>query len=257
MTTIVRIKRAAPIFVAAAAILAAGLRAAPAVAAVPPRPQGWVNDYAGILDARLRMQLNQLLTRLEQRTGAEIGVLTVKSLEGRDIESYATDAYRSWGIGKKGKDNGALILVAVEDRQVRIETGYGLEGILPDGKCGEIIRESMIPNFKAGDYPRGLVAGILAVTRIVVESAGGTLEELGASAPAGRRAVRRGPLGGLLPFLLIIVLFPVMRRNPFLFFLLLSGMSGHRGGWSGGGFGAGGGGFGGGLSGGGGATGRW
>jgi uncharacterized protein len=247
-----------PLIAATIAALTAGFLAARAYAAAPPRPQGWVNDYAQVLDARVRLQLNQLLIRLNEATGAEIAVLTVPSLDGRDIETYATDTYRAWGIGKKGKDNGVLILVALEEREVRIETGYGLEAILPDGKCGEIIRESMIPQFKTGDFARGLIAGSLAVARIVAEDAGTSLEQLGASAPARRSAGRRGPLGMIFPILIMIVLFPIARRNPFLFFLLLAGMSGGgRGGWNGGGFGGGGGGFGGGLSGGGGASGRW
>ena len=127
----------------------------------PPRPSQFVSDYAQVLTSPQAQQLEAVITELEQKTSAEVSVVTVNSLDGADIESFAMELFKKWGIGKKDKNNGVLILVALQDREVRIEVGYGLEGILPDGKCGSIIREVMTPAFKNGDYAQGLGAGTM------------------------------------------------------------------------------------------------
>ena len=238
-----------PVFLAVAA-------PGPGVAAGLPRAAGYVSDYAGMLDARTRAGLNEILTRLERKTGAEVAVVTVQSLEGGDIDTFASELYSKWGVGKKGKDNGVLIVVALKERKWRIEVGYGLEGILPDGLCGQIARERMVPYFKQGRYGNGLTAGALAVAAVVAKDAGTSLEDLGGPSgyqPGARRPAQRGGFSWWR-LLFFIIMIPIIIRNPWL---LLFMMGGRGGAWSGGGFGGGFGGFGGGMSGGGGASGGW
>lgn len=241
------------------AAIGLGLLLSPSVGqgASYPSPKGYVNDFAGVLDERSRVSLESLLSDLDRKAKAQVAVAVRQDLGGQDIESYAVDLYKAWGIGGKETDRGALILVSLEDRQVRIETGYGLEPVLPDGLCGQIIREEMIPSFKSGNFGEGVLKGAAAVALTVAQDAG---VELSAAGPLEASGSRKGGslLGFILTALLIFILAPIFISNPFLFLLLLSG-SGHRGGggFGGGGFGGGFGGFGGGLSGGGGATGRW
>ena len=128
-----------------------------------PEPIGYVNDFANIIPDDTQAQLETTLQDYEVKTTNEVVVVTVSSLEGNDIESYAVGLARKWGVGKEGKDNGVVILVAPNEREVRIEVGYGLEGVLPDGKAGEIIRKDIIPRFKEGNMPEGIVAGVTAV----------------------------------------------------------------------------------------------
>ncbi|MFH1725527.1 MAG: TPM domain-containing protein [Elusimicrobiota bacterium] len=233
-----------------------------------PAPRGWVNDYAGVLDARAHRVLTEALGQVQRGADAQIAVVTVRDLGGGSVEDYASRLYERWGIGKKGGDRGALVLVSIADRKARIEAGYGLEGILPDGRCGEIIRARMIPAFKAGRISDGILLGTLEVARIVAVDRGVTLRlgQGGGLGPASRRIPlrRASPLQKLLAVLFLVVLVVVGIRHPWLLLLLLfSGRGGYgyrRGGWGGGGFGMGSGGFGGfggGLSGGGGASGSW
>ena len=128
-------------------------------ASIPAKPQGWVSDFAGIMSNETKAQISDLCTSIEKATGAEIAVVTVPSLEGMVVEEYAVKLFKEWGIGKKGKDNGVLFLIAPNERKTRIEVGYGLEPVITDGRAGEIIRETVIPFFKAGDYDQGILQG--------------------------------------------------------------------------------------------------
>lgn len=142
----------------------------PVVAAAAPgfpQPHGKVNDFAGVLAPADREALATQLDELERDTSAETAVVIVRSLEGRGLEEYASGLFAEWGIGKKGKDNGVLVLVAVADRAMRIEVGYGLEGILPDGLTGSVIRELFLPRFREGDYRRGILEGTSRVAEII------------------------------------------------------------------------------------------
>ncbi|MFH1282677.1 MAG: TPM domain-containing protein, partial [bacterium] len=139
-----------------------------------PKYQGWVNDYAGVIDTQVENQLNVLITSLEKQTGAEIAVVTLKSLEGEELDTFTNDLFSKWRIGKKDKDNGVLILFSLQDRKVRIETGYGIEPIIPDGLAGQIIRELMIPYFKQGGYAQGLALGTYQIAQIIAKDAGVT-----------------------------------------------------------------------------------
>lgn len=189
-----------------------------------------------------------------QKTGTAIVVATVDTVGDSDYETYANELYANWGIGKKGEDKGVLIFLTKEERQVRIETGYGVEGILPDGLVGQILDDYVVPFLKKGDYGKGLLNGTLAISQIIAKDAGVTIT--GQSPYSPRYSTRRTSLASrLFSFLFFIVLFFLVLRNPILLPFLLLGMGGRGGGGRGGfgGFSGGFGGFGGGLSGGGGA----
>jgi len=215
-----------------------------------PRPVGAINDFASVIPAETRAVMENLAEELLQKTGTAVVVATVKTVEDNDPDTYANELYASWGIGKKGEDKGVLIFLAVQERKIRIETGYGVEGILPDGLVGSILDQYVVPYLRQKDYGKGLLNGMLAVGQVIAKDAGVTLGEGYQPIPA-RQQKRPGSIG-LLPFLFFIIMFIIIaRRQPgLLAFLLLSGMSGRGGGGFGGGFG----GFGGGMSGGGGAS---
>jgi uncharacterized protein len=142
------------------------LMAVPAGAAFPA-PQKYVVDDAHVVDAAVRQEINALLRAVEDETRAEIAVVTVASLDGMTVEDYANRLFREWGIGKKGADNGVLVLVAPGERKMRVEVGYGLEPILPDGLAGDIIRHQFTPAFKNDDYSGGIRAGVARIAEIV------------------------------------------------------------------------------------------
>lgn len=124
------------------------------------KPTGFVNDFASVFTIEQKASLEQVLTENERATGNEISVVVVSSLDGDTVENYAEKLFQEWGIGKKGADNGALLLVAIEDRKLRIETGYGLEPTLTDAVSSRIIRNTITPQFKEGKYPEGIAGGV-------------------------------------------------------------------------------------------------
>lgn len=138
-------------------------------AVVKPTTEFYVNDYANILNDETEKYIKENSIVLHDGTTAQIVVVTIPSLEGRAIEEYATDLFRSFGIGDKEKNNGLLILLALQERQCRIEVGYGLEGILPDGKTGRIQDEYMIPYFKENNFNEGMLNGYKAFYKEVAE----------------------------------------------------------------------------------------
>jgi len=223
------------------------------------RPQGLVNDFAGAMSPQVAQQLEATLLELERQTGAEVAVVTVPTVPGGDIERAASDLVQDWGIGQRSKDNGVLILCAVQDRRVRIEVGYGLEAILPDAKTGRIIDEQMLPHFRAGDLATGLVDGTLAVADVIARNAGVPLS--GGPSPVPERPTPpSAPWNSVLGLVFFGCLVVLAVMNPSAFVWLLLGMmgSGSRASWEGGGgFSGGFGGFGGGMSGGGGASRSW
>jgi uncharacterized protein len=220
-------------------------------------PRGYVNDFAGVVGPEAS-GIEALLTELDQKTGAQVAIVTLPSLEGGEITDFSNRLFERWQIGQAGQDNGLLILAAIEDRDVWIEVGYGLEPIIPDAMAGRILDQAVIPRFVDGDYAGGLAAGAATVATLIASEVG--VELTGAIAvPPQQTAPGGSPLGGILTFIIILLLLPVILRNPWLALLLLSG--GRGGGFGGGGFGRGGGGgfggFGGGMSGGGGAGRSW
>jgi uncharacterized protein len=132
-----------------------------------PYLTGRVTDNAEILSTSVRQSLTERLKAHEKQTGNQIAVLTQPSLEGESIEDFAQAVFKEWKLGQKGKDNGILVVVAPNDRRMRIEVGYGLEGTLPDSMAGSIIRNVMAPRFKAGDYNGGIEAGVSAILTVL------------------------------------------------------------------------------------------
>jgi uncharacterized protein len=130
---------------------------------VPEAPADYLLDQADILSESYETALKERLTTLEDETTAEIGVLTIESLEGDVLEWYSLEVARGWGIGQEEFDNGVLILISEGDRAVRIEVGYGLEGAVTDANSSAIINQKMIPEFREGDYEAGLTAGLDAL----------------------------------------------------------------------------------------------
>jgi len=132
-----------------------------------PYLTGRVTDDAQILTEATRQSLNESLKKHEERTSNQIVVLTVPTINGESIEDYAAEVFEAWKPGQKGKDNGILIVVVPNDRRMRIEVGYGLEGTLTDGMAGQIIRSVMTPKFKAGDYDGGIRDGVQSVMNVL------------------------------------------------------------------------------------------
>ncbi len=223
----------------------------------PPRPKTAINDYAGVIPANVKQAMESLAWEIQQKTETAVVVATFKSIGDYDPAQYANELYEAWGIGKKGVDKGVLFLLALQERRVRIETGYGVEGILPDGLVGSILDQYMVPLLKQGDYAKGLFNGMLAVGQVIAKDAGVKIGEGYRPAQVrGRQVQRRGSGLFSLIFLLFIFLSLFTRTGrSMLPILLLMGLSGGRGSsfGGGGGFSGGFGGFGGGLSGGGGA----
>lgn len=143
-----------------------------------PKPAGRITDLANVIDAGVEAELDQRLDQLEQKTSHEIAVVTVTSLGGTTVEDYAVRLFKEWGIGQANKDNGVLVLVAPNEREMRIEVGYGLEGILPDGLAGEIVNGTFVPRFRNNDYSGGIRDGVLRVADIVEKEQVLTPEEL-------------------------------------------------------------------------------
>jgi len=237
-----------------------------------PSPVGMVNDFADILSPRAEATITRIAEEVKAKTGAEIVVATTKTTGGEAIEPYSVRLFMDWGIGERGKDNGILILVAVEDHQMWIKTGYGLEGAIPDADAHLIYREVLLPGFRRGQYDQAVVTAVNMIADRVLRESGQTYA-YGDSVPenlvlggGGGARDRSGGVGspvrlvfGMLVFLLMLVVIIVSFASRF-------GYRGGRGGgfWigglggsSGGGFGGGFGGFGGGSCGGGGAGGGW
>jgi uncharacterized protein len=158
-----------------------------------PQPQGRVNDFAAVLDEATRTELASLISEAEAASSAEIAVVTVVSLDGMSVEEYASELFAAWGIGKKGVDNGVLVLVAPKDRTMRIEVGYGLEPVLPDSLAGSIIRSEFLPAFKEGDYRAGILKGVSRVAGIVRENRRPITEEQQVSGTAGTDQMGQRP----------------------------------------------------------------
>lgn len=232
-----------------------------------PKLEGRVNDYGNILNANEERQIEKFLYQNEQNTSSQVVLLTLKSLEGENLEDFSMRVVDKWKIGQKKYDNGALLLVALAEKKVRIEVGYGLESTLTDLKTGYIIRNAITPEFKKGNYSQGIAKGLANITGIINKKFDISDEEL-----ARYQNSQKNTKTGNLPFSFIVIVFIIImnllgrifgsgrRRGGmgFLPFLLLgSALGGSRGGGfsSGGGFGGfsgGGGGFGGG-----GASGGW
>ena len=244
-------------------------------------PTGYVTDLAGVIGAQKTASLEALSTELEQKTGAQMAIVTVRSLEGQSVEYYAVDLFRQLGVGGKKDNRGVLLLVAPNDRKYRIEVGYGLEPVINDARAGDAGR-AMVPFFRQGDYSDAIATAAWQLAKYIADDAHVTL-----SGEPPTRRVRAANRGSGIPifwlFVGLFLLFSFLGRasrgggfrgggsggSGLLWFLLgmMASNSGRRGDWGGGGFGGGSsgwggggggfGGFGGGSSGGGGASGSW
>jgi len=235
---------------------------------VPAKPPAYVVDLAGVIEPEVESALNAYLAELEQKTTAQMFVLTIASLEGESLEDFSIHvAHDMWKIGQQDKDNGVLLLVSLQDRRARLEIGYGLEGALTDAYSRRILEQALFPQFRQGDYSRGIALAVSAVVSQIAADSG--IEMTGESLPGAVQSYpERGDppressaLQTLWKVILFIAAIFLFIRYPRLFILLLlmSG-GGRRGGWGGGGGFSGGGGFGGGGGGGfggGGASGGW
>jgi uncharacterized protein len=167
-----------------------------------PKPAGRITDLAGVIDATTEADLDRRLDLLEQQTSSEVAVATVESLNGMSVEEYANRLFKEWGIGQAKQDNGVLVLIAPNEREMRIEVGYGLEGVLPDALAGQIVRERFTPRFRDGDYSGGIRDGVGRVADVVEKHQVLTPEELAALNEGGSDDV---PVFVLIPFLGIFV----------------------------------------------------
>lgn len=230
---------------------------------IPPKPTAaagiYVQDYAQVLSAEDKRRLLSIGQELDDKTTAQLAVVTVKTLDGQPIEDYALAILREWGIGSKEKNNGALIVVAVQDRRSRIEVGYGLEGLLTDGLTGRIQDQAMIPYFRKGNYAAGIVNGYAVTASIIAKDAGVQLtsinsEQIAVPAKTTNNTDQEYPFwlklligAGIVLLLIIDNLFLGGVLTQMLFFMFLRGRGG----------GGGRGGFGGGSGGGGGSSRSW
>ena len=241
-----------------------------------PKPTAYVSDFAGVLSPSAAAQLETLCTEVDQQAHAQIAVVTIKTLEDEPVDQFANELEDKWKVGKKGTDRGILMLFAIQDHKRWIEVGYGLEGILPDGKVGDIGR-AMVPDLKQGDYDGGISVGVQQIAQVIAADSGVTLQPLHHYRRQG--GTQGIPLTGIIFFGVIVLVFVLLASrggggggtgSGILWFLLGNILGGGFGGGRGGGdFGGGGGGggggdegggfggFGGGSSGGGGAGGDW
>jgi uncharacterized protein len=229
-----------------------------------PKPTGYVDDYAGVFSTDAKAQMEALCVELHDKAKAQAFVVTVKTLGGAPIESFANDLFHTWGIGDKKTDRGVMLLIATQDHKYRIEVGYGLEGILNDAKVGDMGR-AMVPDLQANNYDAAARSGLSAIAKIVADDAHVTLDSLGAvSAPATSPGSSPAPAAGDASGNGILYILGGFFVVGIVLLVLLARVAGKRG-WKSGGFrsgggGGGGGGFsggGGGDSGGGGASGSW
>ncbi|MFC1666466.1 TPM domain-containing protein [Candidatus Omnitrophota bacterium] len=233
-----------------------------------PSYTGYINDYVNILSYETKQRLSLLMAELERKTSAQVAVLIIGTTKPLDIETYAVGLFEKWGIGQKGKDNGVLLLIAIKDRAMRIEVGYGLEGAIPDALSKIIIENYIVPSFKEGDFNTGITKGAVGIVKLIEKEYGAKLsklEDLPINVPIPERPSLLASILNFLFTLFIIIMFMGLRMGFLGWWLLMPGSRRRRGGfWHGGGFGGnsggfggGFGGFGGGLSGGGGASGGW
>jgi uncharacterized protein len=219
---------------------------------IPPMPPRYCNDYAHVVPQATVAQLNTKLEDFERATGNQVVVAVYPKMQSdSSIDDYAVRVFRAWKVGQKSKNNGAVLFVFIQDRQMFLEVGYGLEGVLPDALCKQITEFEIKPRFKTGDYAGGLTAGvdaILAATRHEYKGTGTTVYASRAS-----RTQNWTPVIVLAIFVVVVLLQLIFgrasRRHGWLY------SSGGWGGYSGGGSSSGGGGFSGGFMGGGGSTG--
>jgi uncharacterized protein len=259
-------------------LTAACLTASPALAVdwKALKPQGYMSDFSGVIDAQSRNALEQYAASVEKATGSQMAFVTVPTLQGEPIEDVANDLFHAWGIGQKSQDNGVLLLLVTQDRRSRLEVGHGLEEILPDGFDG-LLLENMRPELRAGQYGQAMITAAQAIGEVIAKAKNVTVAPPGAGGvQAHPRVIQRHHEVPWIPILFgLFIFWSLLRANTrgggggggfwtgLLLGNLLNNVSyGGRGGGGFGGYDSGGssggfGGFGGGDSGGGGASSDW
>lgn len=247
-----------------------------------PKPGNYVSDFANAIDPQNENRINAMSKRFQELTSDQLAFVTINNLSEygfATVEDAANDLFTQWGIGQKGKNNGMLVLVSVQDRRWRVEVGYGMEGDMPDLRAYKLAEDNMVPAFRRGDFGGGLLAFSQAAISAIAAERGIDLSSFQGAAAVERQAQpqRRSsrshaggnPFGGIFGILMMIFFVYMFIRHPRLLILMMMMNGGGRrshwdggshfgGGFGGGGFSGGGfGGFGGGSSGGGGASGGW
>lgn len=222
----------------------------------PPK-NGYVLDQTQTLTKEEIYTMNRMGLELQKKTKAQIAVLLIPTLEGEDVSDYANRVFRAWGIGDKEKNNGVLFLIALKDKQMRIEVGYGLEGAINDGKAGEILDQYAIPYFQKGKFGPGVMETYKVLVGEVSKEYGVSID--GSRTHAKQDSIELSPFQllligvGILALIIVDMTFLGGAITQSILWILASGRGGGSGRSGGGGFG----GFGGGSSGGGGASRRW
>jgi uncharacterized protein len=242
--------------------LFASVIVAHAAETIPPKPDRYFNDYAGVVSPGAAQRFNEQLAQFERETSNQIVVAVWRTMPSQSsIEDFTQRTFQAWQVGQKGRNNGAVFFVFVDDHRMRIQPGYGLEGALPDITCNEIIRDAVAPRFRANDFEGGLSAGIDLIFKAIrgeYKGSGKTARESGSS--------QNNPAGLLIFFFVLVIFLLAMRASRRLGGYRYTGGGGPfvSGNWGsgGGGWSSGSGGFsgfsgGGGSSGGGGASGSW
>lgn len=259
----------APMILSVLILLLAALVLLPSVAYagrdIPTAPHGSsVYDETGLLSQETVDYVNRMNMAMES-TGAQIGVVVLDSLQGEDVELFSNEVFRSWGIGDKDKNNGVLLLASMEERDLRIEVGYGLEGAIPDSVAGRIIRNGITPHFQSGKYDAGIRAGVESLVAEIQTEYGVVFDENAVSyGSQGSQNVDGSIVGPIIIVVLMTLIFGKGGRGAIFIprttvrrYNRQGGLGGGPGGFGGKGSGGGFGGFGGGSSGGGGASGKW
>jgi len=244
--------------IAAALLCLSGLSLASAATPIPAQPPGQrlVQDFAAVLTSSDAQAIEAINQDLKNKTGVVIVVVTVPELEDETIDEFGLRVGETWGVGRKGEDRGIVVALSLRPRKVTVQTGYGVEGYLPDGRVGQMLDDYAIPYFRKNNFSSGLVSLDKALVSRSAKEFGVTIDGSSIAPVAGRRQVEIGPRHIILGILALIALIYMGIRHPrTLMWLLFFFASGGRGGRGGGGFGGGGfGGFGGGGFGGGGAS---
>jgi len=229
-----------------------------------PKPSGFVNDFAKVMKAQDAEVVESLAAAIKEKTGAELALVTAESYAPyASIDEFSLALAETWGVGERGKDNGVLLVLAMSEREVKIEVGYGLEGAIPDSVAGRILDTAVIPAFKQGDFSGGLRDGCRAIAAYVAKEKGLDLKELDLPDTMIRDSESDSLASIIIPIIIVILIYLIILRHSILWRGLRTGGSVFRSGGFGSGSsfgrsgGSGFGGFGGGSFGGGGASRRF
>ena len=174
---------------------------------IPDQGGFWVHDEAGVLSPQAKARLESIIRMEEDSTTNQIAIFIIRSLEGGSLEEYSLRVAEAWKIGRKDRDNGVLLLISIDDRQLRIETGYGLEGALTDAMASRIIRNEIAPHFRQGDYDGGVEAGLQGIIRAIKG------EYVNDNPVSQKKNAKKFPLGTIILIIIILIIVSRSRRG--------------------------------------------